>query len=81
MKKLFDCDIKSLPDASKLSDYSISQMDAGMIDIEYSDKFIYRFYSYFAPNSTPNYPEVRQLENIIKIISKELKFPQVLQLL
>jgi len=78
MGALFENNIKNLPDCYNLKGYNMNVPNPDGCQIEYSDKKIYRHYTYLAPNYFDSHMlEQRQIQNIILIISNELSLPQI----
>lgn len=70
--KLYQLDFLTLPDDSKISNYS-SDADGDGVTVEIATKDKYRIYSYQSPGiREDSIPEAKKIENILQLIEDEL---------
>jgi hypothetical protein len=74
MSKLFRLKIMSLPDISKIPGYGEGLVaDGTSFSVEVATNKIYRFYRYWEPGDFPEYWQVKNMADIIKLIEVEFQ--------
>ena len=69
---LFSLNILNMPNQSEISAYQGGDADGISITVEIANKNSYRIYSYTDPIVHLEFPEAKQVENIMELIEKEL---------
>ena len=69
---LFSLNILNMPHQSELSGYESGDADGTSITVEIATRKSYRIYSYTNPNVHLEFPEAKQVENIMELIENEL---------
>lgn len=78
MKRLFDLQIMSLPDMSRVPGYEeLDGADGASYFIEFATKDKYRFYGYWEPAIFTQFWEARNMEEILRLIEQELDFKRL----